>query len=67
MAEKHYTCPHCGHLINLGAYFGAMGKGVPKVFTAKERERRALRLAKVRKRRWPSKSPALPVSQVDLA
>ena len=53
MAEKFYPCPHCGHLINVGAYFAAMAKGVPRKFTAKERERRALRLAKVRKRRWP--------------
>ena len=34
---------------------GKLGKGVPKMLTAKERRRRARSLADARKKRWPVK------------
>jgi hypothetical protein len=42
-------CPHCGKMVNPASLLAKAGKGVPRRFTAKERERRALRLAKVRR------------------
>ena len=35
---------------------GRMARGVPKNYTAEERERRRRLLAEVRKRRWPKKT-----------
>ena len=37
---------------------GKLGKGVPKMLTAKERRRRARSLADARKKRWPVKQNA---------
>jgi len=45
-------CPHCGVGINPGAMLAGLGRGRARRYTAKERQRRADRLAKVRKLRW---------------
>jgi hypothetical protein len=39
---------------------GRLAKGVPKTFTKAERERRRLRLAAVRAKRWPAKAESKP-------
>lgn len=48
-------CPHCGKMVNPARLLALSGKGVSRRFTAKERERRALRLLRVRRRRWEGK------------
>ena len=58
-------CPHCGKPINPAALLAVAGRGHYRQFTAKERERRKLRLARVRGLRWKSnESSARPTGEV---
>ena len=44
-------CPHCGKLVNPASLLAQAGAGVPRSFTAKERERRRLRMVRLNKER----------------